>query len=122
VLESMPDEEYNLEGVNLGPQEVNPARGDIIRPTMKIIWPGPGESWPGLAGTVSKGSPTGFRIPACPGKLAWANSGLGSDPDALEWRPGGGAAYRSRPGHAGPAGEGKAARPGLACWPGRGRS
>jgi hypothetical protein len=47
ALEAKPDKEYVPDKVNLGPQGVNSACGDIIRPTMKIIRPGPGECRPG---------------------------------------------------------------------------
>jgi hypothetical protein len=97
AMESMPDEENARERVNPGPKRTNLAWGEVIRP-------GPGESQPGPAGTVRRGSPAAMGVPACLGMPAWANSGLGSDPDPLEWRPSGGAVCRSRPGHAGTAG------------------
>jgi hypothetical protein len=43
-MESMPDEYYAPEEINLGPKRANPARGQMFRP-------GPGKSRPGLAGS-----------------------------------------------------------------------
>jgi hypothetical protein len=91
----MSDEENDPEGANLVQERNNSAWEAIIRP--------------GLAGTVPRGSPADIGVPARLGMPAWANSGLGSDPSLLKWRPGGDAACRFWPGRAGPAGEGRAA-------------
>jgi hypothetical protein len=67
----MPDEEYSPEGVNPGPEGVNPAWGELAQPSpIGILRRGHaswhGESRPG------------------PGVSAWAASVLGSDPGLLE--------------------------------------
>jgi hypothetical protein len=71
----MPNEEYSLVGVNPGPEEANPAWGELSRP--------------GPAGLLRRGSPAGIlELRPGPGAPAWADSGLGSDPGPLEWRRG----------------------------------
>jgi hypothetical protein len=95
----MPNEEYSPEGVNPGPEGANPAWGEL--------------SWPGPAGLLRRGSPAGIlELRHGLGATAWADSGVGSDPGPLEWRPGGSVGLEENP----------AAQPGWRTWrptPGR---
>jgi hypothetical protein len=121
ALDAKPDEEYVPDKVNLGPQGVNSARGDIIRPTMKIIRPGdpaqPECSNPAQPELV-KGGLTG--IPARPDPPDPAEPGSGEVAGMPGRRPGRGEGRRPTEG-AGPAGGSMPAQPGktLAAQPGQ---